>query len=116
MRDRPRPCGASRGWPASVVDALVRGYEYTLSDPGQAARDLEQQVPGLAPKLVSAQLTALLPAFRAADGRVGELNKADARYLGRLGGPVRNRQPRARRQHDVRPGVRRERAVARSVR
>ncbi len=64
------------GLARDVVDALVRGYEYTLSDPGQAARELEQQVPGLAPKLVSAQLTALLPAFRAADGHVGELNKA----------------------------------------
>ncbi len=64
------------GLARDVVNALVRGYEYTLSDPGQAARELEQQVPGLAPKLVSAQLTALLPAFRAADGHVGELNKA----------------------------------------
>jgi putative hydroxymethylpyrimidine transport system substrate-binding protein len=63
------------GLARDVVDALVRGYEYTLSDPGQAARDLEQQVPGLAPNLVAAQLTALLPAFRAADGHVGELSK-----------------------------------------
>ena len=64
------------GLARDVVDALVRGYEYTLSDPGQGARDLEQQVAGLAPKLVSAQLTALLPAFKASDGHVGELNKA----------------------------------------
>jgi putative hydroxymethylpyrimidine transport system substrate-binding protein len=59
-----------------VVDALVRGYEYTLSEPAQAARDLERQAPGLAPKLVSPQLIALLPAFKAADGHVGELNHA----------------------------------------
>jgi putative hydroxymethylpyrimidine transport system substrate-binding protein len=64
------------GLARKVVNALVRGYEYTLSDPGQAARQLEQQVPGLAPKLVSSQLTALLPAFRAAAGQVGELNQA----------------------------------------
>jgi putative hydroxymethylpyrimidine transport system substrate-binding protein len=62
--------GLARG----VVDALVQGYEYTLSHPGQAAADLEHETTGLDPKLVTAQLTALLPAFRAADGRVGTLD------------------------------------------
>jgi putative hydroxymethylpyrimidine transport system substrate-binding protein len=59
-----------------VVDALVRGYEFTLSDPAQGADDLERSVPGLAPKLVASQLSALLPAFRGAGGRVGVLSRA----------------------------------------
>jgi putative hydroxymethylpyrimidine transport system substrate-binding protein len=57
-----------------VVDALVAGYDFTLGHPTQAALDLEHQASGPDPSLVSAQLTALLPAFRAADGRVGELD------------------------------------------
>jgi putative hydroxymethylpyrimidine transport system substrate-binding protein len=67
-----RDPGLARG----VVDALVQGYEYTLSHPQQAAADLDDEVAGLDPKLVSTQLTALLPAFRAADGRVGTLDPA----------------------------------------
>ena len=64
--------GVARG----VVDALVRGYTYTLGHPQQAAADLEHEAGGLDPKLVAAQLTALLPAFRASDGRVGVLDTA----------------------------------------
>ncbi len=60
----------------AVVQALVDGYEFTLADPERSAIELEQSVPGLDPTLVAAQLNALLPAFRAADGRVGELNTA----------------------------------------
>ena len=56
-----------------VVDALVRGYRYTLGHPQQSAEDLEAKVSGLDPSLVTAQLTGLLPAFRSADGHVGEL-------------------------------------------
>ena len=67
-----RDPGLARG----VVDALVQGYTYTLGHPQQAAADLEHEVAGLDPKLVAAQLTALLPAFRAADGRVGVLETA----------------------------------------
>jgi NitT/TauT family transport system substrate-binding protein/putative hydroxymethylpyrimidine transport system substrate-binding protein len=67
-----RAPGLARG----VVGALVRGYEYTLSQPRRAAADLAAAVAGLDPKLVAAQLTALLPAFRAPDGRVGELSTA----------------------------------------
>ena len=59
-----------------VVDALVHGYDYTLAHPRQAARDLEHEVSGLDPKLVTAQLTALLPAFRGPDLHVGELDTA----------------------------------------
>jgi ABC-type nitrate/sulfonate/bicarbonate transport system substrate-binding protein len=65
--------------PRDVVAALTRGYRFTLAKPGQSARDLEQQTAGLDPKLVSAQLAGLLPAFRAADGRVGELDVATLR-------------------------------------
>jgi ABC-type nitrate/sulfonate/bicarbonate transport system substrate-binding protein len=64
--------GLARG----VVDALVQGYEYTLGHPRQAAADLEREVAGLDPALVAAQLNALLPAFRAPDGRVGTLDAA----------------------------------------
>ena len=59
-----------------VVDALVAGYRFTLAHPQAAAHDLERQASGLDPTLVGAQLTALLPAFRPADGRVGELDTA----------------------------------------
>jgi ABC-type nitrate/sulfonate/bicarbonate transport system substrate-binding protein len=57
-----------------VVDALVRGYDFTLSNPTASATDLERLVPGLDPKLVSAQLAGLLPAFRGPGGRVGVLD------------------------------------------
>jgi NitT/TauT family transport system substrate-binding protein/putative hydroxymethylpyrimidine transport system substrate-binding protein len=58
----------------SVVAALVAGYGFTLAHPARSASDLESLVSGLDPALVRAQLSALLPAFRAADGRVGELD------------------------------------------
>ncbi|HUB04764.1 MAG TPA: ABC transporter substrate-binding protein [Solirubrobacteraceae bacterium] len=67
-----RDPGLARG----VVDALVRGYDYTLGDPEQAAQDLDRQVAGLDPKLVGAQLAGLLPSFKAPDGHVGELDRA----------------------------------------
>jgi putative hydroxymethylpyrimidine transport system substrate-binding protein len=60
----------------SVVDALVRGYDFTLSNPAASAKDLERLVSGLDPKLVSAQLAGLLPAFRGLGGRVGVLDPA----------------------------------------
>jgi ABC-type nitrate/sulfonate/bicarbonate transport system substrate-binding protein len=64
------------GLAQGVVSALVAGYRFTLAEPGQAAKDLERLVPGLDPALVGAQLHALLPAFRDADGRVSELDPA----------------------------------------
>jgi putative hydroxymethylpyrimidine transport system substrate-binding protein len=80
-----RAPGLARG----VVDALKRGYLYTLLHPQQSADDLEHQVPGLDPSLVRAQLAGLLPAFRAPDGRIGELNaavlRAWARWEARFG-------------------------------
>jgi putative hydroxymethylpyrimidine transport system substrate-binding protein len=57
-----------------VVQTLVDGYGFTLAHPQRSAADLEHSVAGLDPALVSAQLTALLPAFKAPDGRVGELD------------------------------------------
>ena len=72
-----------------VVDGLVDGYDFTLSNPSRSAVDLEQFVPGLDPKLVSAQLNGLLPAFQGPDHRVGELDPARlaawARWEARFG-------------------------------
>jgi putative hydroxymethylpyrimidine transport system substrate-binding protein len=66
-----------------VVAALVRGYQFALSDPAGSARDLEHLTAGLDPKLVSTQLNALLPAFRAPDRRIGELDLAGLRTWAR---------------------------------
>jgi putative hydroxymethylpyrimidine transport system substrate-binding protein len=72
-----------------VVDALVRGYDFTLANPARGAQDLDRAVPGLDPKLVATQLHALLPAFRGAGGRVGVLDTATltawARWEARFG-------------------------------
>lgn len=62
-----------------AVKALTRGYEFTEAHPSRAAQDLERQATGLDSKLVAAQLTALLPAFQAPDGRVGELDVSTLR-------------------------------------
>jgi putative hydroxymethylpyrimidine transport system substrate-binding protein len=71
------------GLASSVVRALVAGYGFTLRHPAQSAADLEAAVPGLDPSLTSAELAALLPTFRAPDGRVGELVRATlARWAG----------------------------------
>lgn len=73
----------------AVVRALVRGYGVTLNDPEGSAADLESQVPGLDPALVTAELGAVSPAFEARDGNVGELNlstlRAWARWEARFG-------------------------------
>jgi putative hydroxymethylpyrimidine transport system substrate-binding protein len=58
----------------SVVRALVRGYGVTLTDPEGSVVDLESRVRGLDPKLVTAELGAVQPAFVAPDGSFGELN------------------------------------------
>jgi ABC-type nitrate/sulfonate/bicarbonate transport system substrate-binding protein len=74
---------------ADVVKALVRGYRFTLSDPRASAAELERLVPGLAPKLVSEELAGELPAFKAPDGEVGELDlpvlRAWAKWEARFG-------------------------------
>ncbi len=59
---------------ADLVQTLVDGYGFTVSHPSQSAADLESLVPGLDPSLVRAQLTALLPVFTGAGGRVGVLD------------------------------------------
>jgi putative hydroxymethylpyrimidine transport system substrate-binding protein len=64
------------GLARSVVRALGAGYAFTLAHPARSAGDLERLVPGLDPSLVRAELTGLLPAFRAADGQVGALDQA----------------------------------------
>jgi len=73
----------------AVVDALVRGYSATLADPRAAIDDLEREVPGIATALLPAQLQALEPAFRAPDGRIGDLEPtvlaAWARWEARFG-------------------------------
>ena len=67
------------GLTRDVVAALREGYQFTQQHPSDSANDLERLNPALDPKLVSAQLQGLLPTFRAADGRVGELNLATLR-------------------------------------
>jgi putative hydroxymethylpyrimidine transport system substrate-binding protein len=73
----------------SVVGALVRGYRAVLANPQAGEKSLERLVPGLDPTLVGPELRALLPAFRAPDGRVGELDRgrleAWARWEARFG-------------------------------
>jgi ABC-type nitrate/sulfonate/bicarbonate transport system substrate-binding protein len=59
----------------STVAALVAGYRFTLSHPARSAAELESLVSGLDPSLVRAELSVLLPAFRSADGGVGELDR-----------------------------------------
>jgi ABC-type nitrate/sulfonate/bicarbonate transport system substrate-binding protein len=77
------------GLAQNVVDALVNGYRFTLAHPASSAKDLEQLVTGLDPKLVSVQLHGLLPAFQAPGQRVGELDptrlRAWARWEARFG-------------------------------
>ena len=62
-----------------LVRTLTRGYAFTVAHPAQSARDLERLVAGLDPKLVSAQLNALLSAFRGRGGRIGALGPATLR-------------------------------------
>jgi ABC-type nitrate/sulfonate/bicarbonate transport system substrate-binding protein len=57
----------------AVVRSLVHGYQAALSDPKASIADLESRVPGLDRSLLAAKLAAVSLAFRAPDGRVGEL-------------------------------------------
>jgi NitT/TauT family transport system substrate-binding protein/putative hydroxymethylpyrimidine transport system substrate-binding protein len=68
-----------RGMARRIVAALQAGYRFTISHPAESAADLERLVPGLDPSLVTAQLTALLPAFKRPSGAVGELDQATLR-------------------------------------
>jgi NitT/TauT family transport system substrate-binding protein/putative hydroxymethylpyrimidine transport system substrate-binding protein len=75
----PNTLKRAPGLAHGVVDALVRGYLYTVLHPQQSADDLDRQVPGLDPSLVRAQLARLLPAFNPPNGHLGELNLATLR-------------------------------------
>ncbi|MGH2868739.1 MAG: ABC transporter substrate-binding protein [Solirubrobacteraceae bacterium] len=73
----------------SVVSALTTGYRQVLADPDSGEQALRSLVPGLDPHLLSAELQALLPAFRGPGGRVGALDEtrlhAWARWEKRFG-------------------------------
>ena len=73
----------------SVVSALTTGYRQVLADPDSGEQALRSLVPGLDPHLLSAELQALLPAFRGPGGRVGVLDwnrlRAWARWEKRFG-------------------------------
>ncbi len=90
------------GLARALVGALVRGYYVTLTDPRASASDLEAHVPGLDPKLVEAQLSAIEPAF-AIDGRFGVLEPATlrawARWEARFG--IVSRRPDLRQTFDL---------------
>jgi putative hydroxymethylpyrimidine transport system substrate-binding protein len=58
----------------SVVRALVRGYGVTLTDPEGSAADLESEVHGLDPSLVSAELGAVQSSFLAPNDTFGTLD------------------------------------------
>lgn len=67
------------GLVGAVVRTIAYGYDFTERDPKRSAADLEERVQGLDPKLVAAQLDALLPAFRGPGGEVGELDMSGLR-------------------------------------
>lgn len=59
----------------ATVDALARGYDFTLTDPQSSAQDLIQRARGLDPSLVQAQLDAVSPAFVGDAPRFGVLQR-----------------------------------------
>jgi putative hydroxymethylpyrimidine transport system substrate-binding protein len=69
-----RRLSRDRGLARAIVRTLADGYAFTLANPRRGAADLESFAPGLDPKLVAAELELLLPAFKAPDGAIGELN------------------------------------------
>jgi putative hydroxymethylpyrimidine transport system substrate-binding protein len=66
-----------------VVRALLRGYGATLGDPKASEANLESRVPGLDPRLLHAELTAVEPSFETAGERVGVLDPATLRAWAR---------------------------------
>jgi ABC-type nitrate/sulfonate/bicarbonate transport system substrate-binding protein len=86
---------ADPGLAHALVRALVRGYDTVLRTPAAGERALETLVPGLSRKLVTEQLTAVLPAFRPAHGGFGALDPntldAWARWEAKFG--IVNRPP-----------------------
>ena len=61
------------------VRALARGYRFAAQDPQRSVADLVRAQPALDRRLTGAQLEAVRPAFRAPDGRYGELDPARLR-------------------------------------
>jgi ABC-type nitrate/sulfonate/bicarbonate transport system substrate-binding protein len=67
------------GLVSSTVRALVRGYEFTTTDPDSSAQDLLAANHGLDPKQTAAQLDALDGAFIGSENQVGVLDPAALR-------------------------------------
>ena len=82
-RPRATPARATPGSPGTSCERSSRGYGFTLAPPAHAARPTSSGRPGLDPSLVSAELTALLPAFPAPAGAFGELDPATLRRWAR---------------------------------
>jgi putative hydroxymethylpyrimidine transport system substrate-binding protein len=77
------------GLARALVRVLVRGYGVTLADPAGSAANLESLVPGLDPKLVTAELAAEHSSFVRPGVRFGELDpqtlRAWARWEAKFG-------------------------------
>lgn len=73
---RSSTVASAPGLVRGVVRVLEHGYGFALADPSAAAEDLVRRVPGLAPKLVDADLNALRPAFAGPNGRPGQLDRS----------------------------------------
>ncbi|MGI8412903.1 MAG: ABC transporter substrate-binding protein [Solirubrobacteraceae bacterium] len=88
----------------AVVRALTRGYGVTLSDPRRSEADLEREVPGLDPRLLTAELRALLPVFGAGKHSFGTLDltrlRAWSTWEARMG--IVSRPPDVSRMFDPR--------------
>ena len=67
------------GLVSATVKALVRGYDFTLTDPDSSAQDLIAANPGVDPKQIAAQLDVLDTAFVGAENRFGVLDPAALR-------------------------------------
>jgi ABC-type nitrate/sulfonate/bicarbonate transport system substrate-binding protein len=67
LRDSPELVGGT-------VRALVRGYQEVLDDPASGAEYVRSANRSLGREAINAQLDAVSPLFRAADGRIGELD------------------------------------------
>ena len=59
-----------------LVRALTEGYDFSIAHPAVAARELEHQVSGLDPSLVSAELPGEIRAFTGPEHRFGAFDMA----------------------------------------
>jgi putative hydroxymethylpyrimidine transport system substrate-binding protein len=67
------------GLARALLRVLVRGYRVTLGDPAASAANLESLVPGLDPRLVTAELAAERSSFVRPGIHFGELDRATLR-------------------------------------